>query len=276
MAKYSAGRPSAYKHKKQFGQNFLNNGRIIDQIVASIRPNINDHMVEIGPGQAALTRPLIDRVKKLDIIEIDNDLIAPLKIQFASKPAFNLHHTDALKFDYASLLGEGEPPLRIVGNLPYNISSPLMFHLLTYAQHIEDMHFMLQKEVVDRITAKPGIKAYGRLSVMLQYACDTEYLFTVGPENFTPPPKVESAIVRLIPHQTKPFIANDEKTFSDIVRQSFSQKRKTLRNNLKGWLSSEQIELCDIDPSVRAETIPIEGFVKLANLYFKQNKPASE
>jgi 16S rRNA (adenine1518-N6/adenine1519-N6)-dimethyltransferase len=270
MAKKMSGRPSSHKHKKQFGQNFLNNGRIIDQIVASIRPNINDHMVEIGPGQAALTRPLIDRVKKLDIIEIDNDLIAPLKIQFASKPAFNLHHTDALKFDYATLLGEGKQSLRVVGNLPYNISSPLMFHLLTYAEYIEDMHFMLQKEVVDRITAKPGIKAYGRLSVMLQYACETEYLFTVGPENFTPPPKVESAIVRLIPHQTKPFIANDEKTFSDIVRQSFSQKRKTLRNNLKGWLSSEQIEQCSIDPSVRAETIPIEGFVKLANLYFKQ------
>jgi len=126
--------------------------------------------------------------------------------------------------------------------------------------------------LVDRITANPGIKAYGRLSVMLQYACETEYLFTVGPENFTPPPKVESAIVRLIPHKTKPFIAQDEKTFSDIVRQSFSQKRKTLRNNLKGWLSSEQIEQCDIDPSVRAETIPIEGFVKLSNLYFQQNK----
>ena len=272
MAKQTSGRPSSHKHKKQFGQNFLNNGRIIDQIIASIRPKPSDHMVEIGPGQAALTRPLIDRVKKLDIIEIDNDLIAPLKIQFASKPAFHLHHTDALKFEYASLLGEGESSLRVVGNLPYNISSPLMFHLLTYAPYIEDMHFMLQKEVVDRITANPGIKAYGRLSVMLQYACETEYLFTVGPENFTPPPKVESAIVRLIPHKTKPFIAQDEKTFSDIVRQSFSQKRKTLRNNLKGWLSSEQIEQCDIDPSVRAETIPIEGFVKLSNLYFQQNK----
>ncbi len=271
MAKKTSGRPSSHKHKKQFGQNFLNNGRIIDQIVAAIRPQMSDHMVEIGPGEAALTRPLIERVKKLDIIEIDNDLIAPLKIQFASKPAFHLHHTDALKFDYGTLLDEGEQSLRIVGNLPYNISSPLMFHLLTYAPYIEDMHFMLQKEVVDRITANPGIKAYGRLSVMLQYACETEYLFTVGPENFTPPPKVESAIVRLIPHKTKPFIAEDEKTFSDIVRQSFSQKRKTLRNNLKGWLSSEQIEQCEIDPSIRAETIPVEGFVKLANRYFQQH-----
>jgi len=278
-AKHASGRPNTHKHKKQFGQNFLNNGRIIDQIVASIRPQENDHMVEIGPGAAALTRPLIERVKKLDIIEIDNDLIAPLKIQFATKPAFHLHHTDALKFDYGTLLSETESKekqsLRIVGNLPYNISSPLMFHLLTYAHCIQDMHFMLQKEVVDRITAQPGIKAYGRLSVMLQYTCQTEFLFTVGPENFTPPPKVESAIVRLIPHATRPFVADDEKAFRDIVRQSFSQKRKTLRNNLKGWLSVEQIEACGLEPGTRAETIPVEGFVKLANLYFQHNKLSS-
>lgn len=278
-AKHASGRPSTHKHKKQFGQNFLNNGRIIDQIVASIRPQENDHMVEIGPGEAALTRPLIERVKKLDIIEIDNDLIAPLKIQFATKPAFNLHHTDALKFDYGTLLSKTESKdkqsLRIVGNLPYNISSPLMFHLLTYAHYIQDMHFMLQKEVVDRITAQPGIKAYGRLSVMLQYTCQTESLFTVGPENFTPPPKVESAIVRLIPHATLPFVADDDKAFRDIVRQSFSQKRKTLRNNLKGWLSVEQIEACDLEPGTRAETIPVEGFVKLANLYFQHGKLSS-
>ncbi len=267
MAKQKSGRPSTHKHKKQFGQNFLNNGRIIDQIVAAIRPTAEDHMVEIGPGEAALTAPLIDRVKKLDIIEIDNDLIGPLKIKFATKPAFNLHHTDALKFDYATLLSESEKSIRIVGNLPYNISSPLMFHLLKYADKISDMHFMLQKEVVDRITASPGGKTFGRLSVMIQYACETEYLFTVGPENFTPPPKVESAIIRLIPHKIKPFIADDEKTFSDVVRQSFSLKRKTLRNNLKGWLDSEQIESLGIDPGLRAETLKLENFVQLANLY---------
>ncbi|GKT12669.1 MAG: 16S rRNA (adenine1518-N6/adenine1519-N6)-dimethyltransferase [Thiomicrorhabdus sp.] len=271
MAKPKLGRPSSHKHKKQFGQNFLNNGRIIDQIVASIRPRPDDHLVEIGPGEAALTAPLIDIVKKMDIIEIDNDLIGPLKIKFATKPAFNLHHTDALKFDYAALLSESEQPLRVVGNLPYNISSPLMFHLLKYADQISDMHFMLQKEVVDRITANPGIKAYGRLSVMIQYACETEYLFTVGPENFTPPPKVDSAIIRLIPHKTKPFIADNEKAFSDVVRQAFSQKRKTLRNTMKGWLDSEQIESCGIEPSARAETIPVEGFVKMANLYHQIN-----
>lgn len=269
MAKQKSGRPSTHKHKKQFGQNFLNNGRIIDQIVAAIRPLPDDHIVEIGPGEAALTTPLIDRVKKLDIIEIDNDLIGPLKIKFATKPAFNLHHTDALKFDYSTLLSESEKSIRIVGNLPYNISSPLMFHLLKYADKISDMHFMLQKEVVNRITATPGGKTFGRLSVMIQYVCETEYLFTVGPENFTPPPKVESAIIRLIPHKIKPFMADDEKTFADIVRQSFSLKRKTLRNNLKGWLDAEQIESLGIDPGVRAETLPLERFVQMANLYYK-------
>lgn len=270
MAQQKSGRSSGHKHKKQFGQNFLNNGRVIDQIVASIRPKPDNHMVEIGPGEAALTTPLIDVVKRLDIIEIDNDLIGPLKIRFASKPAFNLHHTDALAFDYSTLLEfEPEQPLRIVGNLPYNISSPLMFHLLNYSDHILDMHFMLQKEVVDRITAKPGIKAYGRLSVMIQYACETEYLFTVGPENFTPPPKVESAIVRLLPYKQKPFIADNEKAFADLVKQAFSQKRKTLRNTLKGTLNAEQIESCGINPTARAETLSVEKFVELANLYNK-------
>ncbi len=264
MTKHSGG----HKHKKQFGQNFLNNGRIIDQIVASIQPKTNNHMVEIGPGEAALTEPLLDVVKRLDIIEIDNDLIAPLKIRFASKAAFNLHHTDALTFDYASLLEfEPDQPLRVVGNLPYNISSPLLFHLLEYSSQIQDMHFMLQKEVVDRLTAQPGSRAFGRLSVMIQYACQAEYLFTVGPENFTPPPKVDSAIVRLVPFQQKPFIAADEAIFADLVKQSFAQKRKTLRNNLKGWLDAEQIENCGVNPGARAETIPVEKFVELANLY---------
>lgn len=263
---------TGHKHKKQFGQNFLNNGRIIDQIVASIRPLKTDHMIEIGPGEAALTAPLLEVVKRMDIIEIDNDLIAPLKIRFASKPAFHLHHTDALKFDYASLLQhEPEQPLRVVGNLPYNISSPLLFHLLTFSDHILDMHFMLQKEVVDRMTAQPGSRTFGRLSVMIQYACETEYLFTVGPENFTPPPKVDSAIVRLKPHPCKPFLAINEVDFALLVKQSFSQKRKTIRNNLKGLLHREQIKSCGVCPGARAETIEVEKFVKLANLYTQTN-----
>lgn len=267
--KGSKNRASGHQHKKQFGQNFLNNQRVIDQIVASIRPRPEDHMVEIGPGEAALTDPIIRIVKRLDIIEIDNDLIAPLKIKFASLPAFRLHHTDALKFDYQSLLESNDEQLRVVGNLPYNISSPLLFQLLKYANNIVDMHFMLQKEVVERICAQPGNKTFGRLSVMLQYHCQTEHLFDVGPENFTPPPKVDSAIVRLTPYRKKPFIAEDEALFTDLVRQAFSLKRKTLRNNLKGWLCAEQIEECDINPSARSEQLPLENFVALTNKLYE-------
>lgn len=261
---------SGHKHKKQFGQNFLNNPQIIRQIVASIRPQADDHLVEIGPGEAALTAPLLEVVGKMDIIEIDNDLIAPLTKKFGSNPAFHLHHTDALSFDYATLLGENEETVRVVGNLPYNISSPLLFHLLEYAAHIKDMHFMLQKEVVDRICAAPGSKTFGRLSVMMQYACETEYLFTVGPENFTPPPKVDSAIVRLLPYRQKPFVAVSENDFAELVKQAFSQKRKTLRNTLKGWLDAEAIESLGIDPGDRAESLGVAQFVALANLYTQQ------
>jgi 16S rRNA (adenine1518-N6/adenine1519-N6)-dimethyltransferase len=261
---------AGHKHKKQFGQNFLNNPRVIAQIVASIRPQPGDHMVEIGPGEAALTAPLLEVVRKLDIIEIDSDLIAPLTRRFGQNPAFHLHHTDALAFDYATLLDTEEPPLRVVGNLPYNISSPLLFHLLNYAEQIQDMHFMLQKEVVERICAQPGSKTYGRLSVMLQYACETEHLFDVGPENFTPPPKVDSAIVRLIPYPTKPVVADNESVFAQLVKQAFSQKRKTLRNTLKGWLNEQQMAECGVESSARAESLTVEQFVRLANLYHRE------
>lgn len=264
---------SGHKHKKQFGQNFLNNSRIIDRIVAAIRPQAEDHMVEIGPGEAALTEPLIKTVSHLDIIEIDNDLIGPLKIRFACEPAFHLHHTDALTFDYSTLLKTADEQLRVVGNLPYNISSPLMFHLLEHADNIRDMHFMLQKEVVDRICAQPGSKTFGRLSVMMQYYCKTEHLFDVGPENFTPPPKVDSAIVRLLPYKEKPLQAEDEALFEKFVKQCFALKRKTLRNNLKGWLESEQIEACGINPSARAETLQLADFVALCNYYQKTLNP---
>ena len=258
---------AGHKHKKQFGQNFLNNPRIIQLIVASIRPKTEDHLVEIGPGEAALSEPLLNVVKKMDIIEIDNDLIKPLTQRFANNPAFHLHHTDALSFNYTTLLDSKSERLRIVGNLPYNISSPLMFHLLTFASNISDMHFMLQKEVVDRICAQPGSRTFGRLSVMIQYACQTENLFVVAPENFNPPPKVDSAIVRLVPYQTKPFIAHNEVLFAKLVKQAFSQKRKTLRNTLKGLLETEHIEQCGIDPSARAESLSVKQFVDMANLY---------
>ena len=259
-----------HKHKKEFGQNFLNNGRIIDRIIASINPKAHDHMVEIGPGEAALTAPLLEVVSHLDIIEIDNDLIGPLKIKFCTKPAFHLHHHDALTFDYGTLLKSEDEQIRVVGNLPYNISSPLMFHLIEYREHITDMHFMLQKEVVDRICAQPGSKTFGRLSVMMQYYCETEQLFDVGPENFTPPPKVDSSIVRLMPYKAKPFVAEDEQLFASLVKQSFSLKRKTLRNNLKGMMSAEEIEACGINPSIRAEALEVSDFVKLSN-FLSQN-----
>lgn len=258
---------SSHKHKKQFGQNFLNNPAVIRHIVAEINPQPEQHLVEIGPGEAALTEPLLNQVRHLDIIEIDRDLIQPLTRRFGHLSAFHLHHADALSFDYRQLCHQPDERLRMVGNLPYNISSPLMFHLLEQADIVEDMHFMLQKEVVERLTATPGNKAFGRLSVMIQYACQTEYLFTVGPENFTPPPKVDSAIVRLIPYREKPFYADNESDFAALVKQAFSQKRKTLRNTLKNWLNSEQIEQCDIDPGLRAEALSVSQFVQLANLY---------
>jgi len=258
---------SGHKHKKQFGQNFLNNPNVIHNIVAAIAPQPDQHLVEIGPGEAALTEPLLDRVAKLDIIEIDRDLIPALTRRFGHKPTFHLHNTDALKFDYRQLLANPSDKLRLVGNLPYNISSPLIFHLIEQADIVSDMHFMLQKEVVERLTATPGNKAFGRLSVMVQYACQAEYLFTVGPENFTPAPKVDSAIVRLIPYAQPPFQANHFADFAALVKQAFSQKRKTLRNTLKNWLTTEQIVQCDIDPGLRAEALDVADFVRLANLY---------
>lgn len=264
-----------YQHKKKFGQNFLNNSQVVERIVAVIHPQADQHLVEIGPGDAALTAPLLDRVQRLDIIEIDNDLIAPLQARFANHPAFHLHHQDALRYSYDTLSANlPEQPLRIVGNLPYNISSPLLFHLLKYQPVIQDMHFMLQKEVVERITAKPGVKHFGRLSVMLQYACQTEYIFTVSPEHFTPPPKVESAIVRLTPYTQKPFNAYNEAIFAQLVKQAFSQKRKTLRNNLKPLLSAQDIMACDLDPSIRAEAVSVAQFVRLSNFLYEQQGEA--
>lgn len=263
---------SGHKHKKQFGQNFLNNTSVIHNIVAAISPQGDQHLVEIGPGEAALTEPLLERVAKLDIIEIDRDLIPPLTRRFQHHSAFHLHNADALKFDYRQLTSRPGEKLRMVGNLPYNISSPLIFHLLDQAEIISDMHFMLQKEVVERLTATPGNKAFGRLSVMVQYACQAEYLFTVGPENFTPAPKVDSAIVRLIPYASPPFKADQFSDFAALVKQAFSQKRKTLRNTLKNWLTGEQIEHCNIDPGLRAEALEVADFVRLSNLFTQLKK----
>lgn len=252
---------SVHKHKKRFGQNFLHNPRVIERIVRVIHPRPDDHLVEIGPGEAAITLPLARTSAQVDVIEIDRDLIPRLEKLFAPYENVTLHAADALTFDYATLAPK---PLRVVGNLPYNISSPLLFHLLDYRDHIRDMHFMLQKEVVERIVAEPGSKTYGRLSVMMQYYCKAEYLFTVGPGNFTPPPKVDSAIVRLTP---RPFSvqAEDEMALAELVKQAFSQRRKTLRNTLKGWAEDADFAAVGIDPGLRAEALPVADFVRLAN-----------
>ncbi len=250
-----------HRHKKRFGQNFLNNRRVIERIVRAVDPRPEDHLVEIGPGEAAITLPLARSGARLDVIEIDRDLIPKLEKLFAPFDNITLHQADALQFDFSQLT---PTPLRVVGNLPYNISSPLIFHLLGFKHLIRDMHFMLQKEVVERMTASPGSKTYGRLSVMVQYHCDATMLFTIGPGNFTPPPKVDSAIVRLVPRPF-PVPARDEAHLEALVKQAFSQRRKTLRNTLKGLATPEDLEEVGIDPTLRAEAVPVEAFVRLSN-----------
>jgi len=251
-----------YRTKKRFGQHFLNDHFVIQKIINEISPSAPNCMIEIGPGLGALTFPLLEKLEKLHVIEIDHDVIARLKQKKNAK--LIIHNEDALNYDFNQLAGE--QTLRVVGNLPYNISTPLIFHLLESTNKIQDMHFMLQNEVVQRITAKPGSKAYGRLSVMVQYHCQTEYLFFVGPESFDPPPKVDSAIIRLTPWKIYPLKANNEKKLSFIVAKAFSMRRKTLRNNLKKLVSVEQIESLGIDPGLRAETLEVSDFVQLSNL----------
>jgi 16S rRNA (adenine1518-N6/adenine1519-N6)-dimethyltransferase len=250
-----------YKTKKRFGQHFLHDQGVIQKLIYEINPQENDNIVEIGPGLGALTFPLLEALETLHVVEIDRDVIARLKTK--NLASLQIHEQDALKFEFDQL-AKGEV-LRVVGNLPYNISTPLIFHLLESSSKISDMHFMLQNEVVERITAKPGNKTYGRLSVMVQYYCETEYLFFVGPESFSPPPKVDSAILRLIPRKTFENKANDATKLAAIVTQAFSMRRKTLRNNLKKIISDEQIKNLNIDPSARAETLSVEDFVKLSN-----------
>ncbi len=250
-----------YKTKKRFGQHFLHDQGVIQKLIYEINPQHNDNIVEIGPGLGALTFPLLETLSTLHVVEIDRDVIARLKQKKLS--SLQIHEQDALTFEFDQLANN--ETLRVVGNLPYNISTPLIFHLLESASEISDMHFMLQNEVVERITAKPGSKTYGRLSVMVQYFCETEYLFFVGPESFSPPPKVDSAILRLIPRKSFIDKADDATKLASIVAQAFSMRRKTLRNNLKKLISAEQIESLNIDPSARAETLSVKDFVILSN-----------
>ncbi|MEP0073919.1 MAG: 16S rRNA (adenine(1518)-N(6)/adenine(1519)-N(6))-dimethyltransferase RsmA [Marinomonas sp.] len=253
-----------HKARKRFGQNFLHDHGVIRRIVACIGPKKGQRIVEIGPGKGALTEGIISVTERMDVVELDRDLIPILKVNLFRFPELTVHEADAMKFDFTSLKTD-EQSIRVVGNLPYNISTPLIFHLLSQAEVIEDMHFMLQKEVVDRLAARPGDSLYGRLSVMAQYYCAVESLFIVGPESFDPAPKVDSAIVRMTPHKTLPYSVSDIKKLEDMVRIGFQQRRKTLRNNYKGVLDNDDFAALNIDPSLRPERLDIEDFVRITN-----------
>lgn len=261
----------SHKPRKRFGQNFLHDQMVIQRIINSINPRQDDHIIEIGPGEGALTELVLEKTGKLDVVELDRDLIPLLKIKFVMFDGLTIHQADALKFDFCQLK-HSDKKLRIIGNLPYNISTPLLFHLFDNSHCIEDMHFMLQKEVVDRIVAQPGDSAYGRLSIMLNYFCRAEYIFTVKPEAFRPAPKVDSAIVRLVPHITPPVDITDFGAFSDLVNFSFTQRRKTLRNILKGKLDVAQIEKLGIEPSIRPERLSLNDFARIANAITQLNQ----
>ncbi|MBT3046445.1 MAG: 16S rRNA (adenine(1518)-N(6)/adenine(1519)-N(6))-dimethyltransferase RsmA [gamma proteobacterium symbiont of Ctena orbiculata] len=259
------GNPAPHRARKRFGQNFLHDPGTIQRIVQAISPQPGDNLVEIGPGQGAITTELLSLVKRMHAIELDRDLLEPLARRCAALGELEIHNSDALKFDFTSL-AEAERPLRVVGNLPYNISTPLLFHLLDQSARIRDMHFMLQKEVVERMGAEPGSKRYGRLTVMLQARAEVTPLFTIGPGAFRPPPKVDSAFVRLVPLTPLPYRIDDWDLFGRLVSQAFSQRRKTLRNSLGKLLTADAIEAAAIDPGCRAEQLSVAEFVKLANL----------
>lgn len=254
-----------HRARKRFGQNFLVSPGVIRKIVDAIAPRPGDTVVEIGPGLGALTGPLLERIDHLHVVEIDRDLIARLRERFPAEH-LTIHEGDALAFDFGTLKGAG--PLKIVGNLPYNISSPLLFHLADYGDRVAEMHFMLQKEVVDRMVAAPGSGDYGRLSVMLQVRFWMERLFVVPPGSFNPPPKVDSAIVRMIPLEkvgAGGTVLADPDLFSRLVAAAFSQRRKMLRNTLKEFGGERLLETQGIAPTARAEALPVDVYVRLSN-----------
>ncbi|EHL32460.1 16S rRNA (adenine(1518)-N(6)/adenine(1519)-N(6))-dimethyltransferase RsmA [Legionella drancourtii] len=246
--------------RKRFGQNFLQSRHVIDDILRSINPQLEDNLLEIGPGLGALTEPLLRRLKRMTAIEIDTDLQKYLSELPIAQGKLNLIAADALTVDYSQFGAK----LRVIGNLPYNISTPLLIHLLRFAPFIEDMHFMLQKEVVERMAAQPGTKDYGRLTVMLQYHCDVDYLFAVPPEAFEPRPKVDSAVVRLVPYEKSPFESVAVEQLERLVASAFAMRRKTLNNNLKGIISAEQLLDLGIDGGRRPEQISVAEYVQLA------------
>ena len=250
--------------RKRFGQNFLIDARVIADIVNAVAPRRGDLVVEIGPGLGALTDPLLKRLDRLHVVEIDRDIIARLR-QRHSPENLVIHEGDALDFDFAALAGETGQALRVVGNLPYNISTPLLFHLAGFAGRVSEMHFMLQKEVVERMVAAPRTADFGRLSVMLQYRFVMDRLLDVPPESFDPAPKVDSAVVRLIPRPPEELTAKDEGGFAALVAAAFAQRRKMLRNNLKGLLDEAMFAELGIAPTARAEELSVSDYVRIAN-----------
>lgn len=251
--------------RKRFGQNFLQNQHVIDDILRAINPQPDDNVLEIGPGLGALTQPLLRRLQRLSAVEIDTDLQQYLSELPIAQGKLNLIGADALTIDYNQFGNH----LRVVGNLPYNISTPILLRLLQFSAFIEDMYFMLQKEVVDRMAASPGTKAYGRLSVMLQYHCEVEHLFDVPPEAFNPQPKVDSAVVRLMPYRTSPYAEVALKDLERLVASAFAMRRKTLTNNLKGIVSLSDLNALGIDGSKRPEQISVAEYVQLAKFVSK-------
>lgn len=253
-----------HRARKRFGQNFLNDPYIIDSIVSAINPQPNENLVEIGPGLGALTEPVAREIDKLTVVELDRDLAQRLRNHPTLANKLTIFEGDAMKFDFASL-STPDKPLRIFGNLPYNVSTPLMFHLFSFYGAVKDMHFMLQKEVVNRLAAGPGCKAYGRLTVMAQYYCKVVPVLEVPPESFTPAPKVDSAVVRLIPHETLPHPATNLKWLERVCREGFNQRRKTVRNCYKSLVDESILKSLAIDPTLRPESLTLAQFVALAN-----------
>jgi len=255
--------PLNHRPRKRFGQNFLHDPAVIARIIAAVAPHPGDALVEIGPGRGAITLPLLKAAGQLAVIELDRDLVGPLQDLCREAGELTVYSADALRFDFCRLMDD--KPLRVVGNLPYNISTPLLFHLLDQQHCMAEMFFMLQKEVVERMAAAPGSDSYGRLSVMLQYRCRVTPLFRIGPGAFHPPPKVESAFVHLEPHRTPPVSVANEEVFAELVRRAFAQRRKTLRNTLRDMLDTGGISAAGIDPASRAGTLSLEQFAALAN-----------
>ena len=255
-------KPIHHQARKRFGQNFLHDPQVIGRIVASINPKEGDNIVEIGPGPGALTRPILQKAKRMRAIELDRDVIPKLKMFCFGDGELDIIESDALKIDFAEL-ADGPGSLRVIGNLPYNISTPLMFRLFEQIAYIKDMHFMLQKEVVERLVAVPGTKDYGRLSIMTQYYCQANLLFIVKPGAFNPPPKVDSAIVRLEPKKDAKFIETDVKLLNRIVTSAFNLRRKTIRNSLKEFLNEEDFDELDLNSKERAENLDLPTFIRI-------------